>query len=160
MDAARVEPEDYGQWRRPPLPSVKLHVDATGVGDPIVQMILGGIAPRHEYQEHIIAKPCFFTHGDRLTRNKDSWSIGKGYMVGDLTMLIEQELIKVAPDIYHAEEAIEELLEYEGRIDERANEKYGAFSVGSHDDLVTALGLAVLDLKPDWRSKVLVGGFN
>lgn len=66
----------------------------------------------------------------------------------------------MAPNIYHAEEAIEELLEYEGRVDERANERYGAFRVGAHDDLVTALGLAVIDLSPDWRSNVLVGGFD
>jgi hypothetical protein len=36
-----------------------------------------------------------------------------------------------------------ELLDYEIKIDQDANEKYGAFKVGSHDDLVTALGLAV-----------------
>ncbi len=69
-------------------------------------------------------------------------------------------LLKVSPVIYHAEEAIQELVEYEGQVDERANEKYGAFFVGLHDDLVNALGLAVIGLKPDWRFKVLVGGFN
>ena len=38
-----------------------------------------------------------------------------------------------------------ELLDYEIRVSEDANDKYGAFRVGSHDALVTALGLAVLD---------------
>ena len=37
----------------------------------------------------------------------------------------------------------EELLNLEIRVDENANDHYGAFRVGSHDDLVTALGLAV-----------------
>ncbi len=69
-------------------------------------------------------------------------------------------LLKVSPGIYHAEEAIKELVEYEGRVDERANEKYGAFFVGLHDNLVTALGLAVIGLKPDWCPKVQVEGFN
>ena len=36
-----------------------------------------------------------------------------------------------------------ELLNYELRVDEDANDKYGAFRVGTHDDLVAALGLAV-----------------
>jgi hypothetical protein len=36
-----------------------------------------------------------------------------------------------------------ELLDYEIRIDDNARERYGAFRVGTHDDLVTALGLAV-----------------
>ncbi len=35
------------------------------------------------------------------------------------------------------------LLDYEIRVNEHANEQYGAFTVGTHDDLVTALGLAV-----------------
>jgi hypothetical protein len=38
---------------------------------------------------------------------------------------------------------VQELLDYEIRVDENANDKYGAFRVGTHDDLVTALGLAV-----------------
>jgi hypothetical protein len=38
---------------------------------------------------------------------------------------------------------IDELLDYEIRVDENANDKYGAFRVAKHDDLVTALGLAV-----------------
>lgn len=35
------------------------------------------------------------------------------------------------------------LQDYEIRVDENANDRYGAFRVGTHDDLVTALGLAV-----------------
>jgi hypothetical protein len=37
----------------------------------------------------------------------------------------------------------QELQDYEIRVDENANDRYGAFRVGTHDDLVTALGLAV-----------------
>jgi hypothetical protein len=37
----------------------------------------------------------------------------------------------------------QEPLDYEIRVDEKANDTYGAFPVGSHDDLCTALGLAV-----------------
>jgi hypothetical protein len=34
------------------------------------------------------------------------------------------------------------------RVEERANDTYGAFKVGTHDDLVTALGLAVQGDRP------------
>ena len=37
----------------------------------------------------------------------------------------------------------QELLDYKIRVDEDANDRNGAFRVGTHDDLVTALGLAV-----------------
>ncbi len=44
-----------------------------------------------------------------------------------------------------AEALAHELRNYEIRVDENANDRYGAFKVGTHDDLVTALGLAVQD---------------
>lgn len=34
---------------------------------------------------------------------------------------------------------------YQPTIDPQANERYGAFAVGQRDELVTALGLSVLD---------------
>ena len=37
-----------------------------------------------------------------------------------------------------------ELLDYEIHVSEHANDTYGACRVGSHDDQVTALGLAAL----------------
>src|SRR5436190_2095429 len=46
------------------------------------------------------------------------------------------------PRTREAEQTGKELLNYEIRVDQDANDNYGAFKVGSHDDLVTALGLA------------------
>ena len=37
------------------------------------------------------------------------------------------------------------MLDYEIKVDPDGDAKFGAFRVGSHDDLVTALGLAVLE---------------
>lgn len=47
------------------------------------------------------------------------------------------------PETTEARTLAQELRDYEIRIDENANDTYGAFKVGTHDDLVTALGLAV-----------------
>ena len=66
--------------------------------------------------------------------------------------LIQSGCIEL-PRTREAEELAEELLDYEIRVDEDANDKYGAFKVGAHDDLVTALGLAVLR-DPKRRRKV------
>lgn len=38
----------------------------------------------------------------------------------------------------------EELMNYTSRVNENTNTEFGAFKVGTHDDLVTALGLARL----------------
>ena len=42
-------------------------------------------------------------------------------------------------------------------MDQDANERYGAFKVGSHDNLVTALGLAVQEPPPCADSAPAVG---
>jgi hypothetical protein len=47
------------------------------------------------------------------------------------------------PETAEARALASELIDYEIRVDENANDRYGAFKVGKHDDLVTAIGLAV-----------------
>jgi hypothetical protein len=50
---------------------------------------------------------------------------------------------------------VRELKDYEIKIDAAtANDTYGAFKVGSYDDLATALGLAVLDDPRSYRVTV------
>jgi len=45
-----------------------------------------------------------------------------------------------------------ELLTYEIKVSENGADTYGAFKVGTHDDLATALGLAVQgNPRPQWR---------
>jgi hypothetical protein len=48
------------------------------------------------------------------------------------------------PRTAETEQLKKELLAYEIKVDADANDRYGAFKVGSHDDMVTALGLAVV----------------
>jgi hypothetical protein len=50
---------------------------------------------------------------------------------------------------------VQEVLNYEIHVSENGNDKYGAFAVGTHDDLVTAMGLAVLDHPTDHQVMIL-----
>jgi hypothetical protein len=115
-------------------------VDATGVGTPVIDLIRerGGI---NDYN----LTGCFFTYGDKLNGQlgRKEASVGKGYLVSRLQALIQSKRIQL-PHTAEARALAEELLVYEIHVDENANAKYGAFKVGTHDDLVTALGLAVL----------------
>lgn len=113
-----------------------LYLDATGVGKPIVDLVASrglGTTPTAVY----------FTYGDRRIEKK-RWEVllGKAYLVSRLQMLLQSRRIHL-PRTDEAERLSQELLDYEIRIDENANDRYGAFRVGTHDDLVTALGLAV-----------------
>lgn len=60
------------------------------------------------------------------------------------------------PESEEARILAEELMEYEVKVSEDANDRYGAFRVGTQDDLVTALGLALQDDGP--RRAIVVGG--
>jgi hypothetical protein len=90
-----------------------------------------------------------FTHGDKYTKTGHAphltVSVGKAFLVNKLQTLLQWDRLVLPARSPEAESLRRELLDYEIRIDSDSNDKYGAFKVGSHDDLVTALGLAVLD---------------
>ncbi len=110
-----------------------VYVDATGVGQPIVDLL-------REHYNRVIA--AYFTHGDQKTFVDYGVKLGKAWLVSRLQALLQTGRIHL-PRTSEAKVLAEELLDYEIRVDENANDKYGAFRVGTHDDLVTALGLAV-----------------
>ena len=73
----------------------------------------------------------------------DEWRLGKGYLVSRLQVLLQNHRLRL-PRTAEATVLAQELLDYEIRVDPDGDAKFGAFKVGKHDDLVTALGLAVL----------------
>jgi hypothetical protein len=111
-----------------------VYVDATGVGQPVVdEMAARGL--------WVVA--VYFTHGDRRTEEGyGTVRLGKAWLVSRLQTLLQGGRIHL-PNTQETQRLARELLDYEIRVSEDANDKYGAFKVGTHDDLVTALGLAV-----------------
>ena len=114
-----------------------VYVDATGVGQPVVDL-LKGEAPS------VLIWSTFFTYGDRRTETREERrvSLGKAFLVSRLQALLQCDRLHL-PQNRESKALADELLNYEIRVDENANDRYGAFKVGTHDDLVTALGLAV-----------------
>jgi hypothetical protein len=113
----------------------KLYVDATGVGQPIVDLLQEAAV-----EATIVA--VYFTHGDRRTEGSREVTLGKAFLVSRIQALLQTGRVHL-PKTSEAHALAEELRDYEIRVDENANDRYGAFRVGTHDDLVTALGLAV-----------------
>lgn len=138
--AARLV-EIVGGVRARGVERMELRIDATGVGAPVVDIV----------RQALRAEPCLivavtFTHGDRYDQNPDDRRLarlGKAYLVSRLQALLQTSRVDL-PSTAEARQLAQELQVYEIRIDQDANDKYGAFKVGTHDDLVTALGLAVL----------------
>ncbi len=128
-----------------------LYVDATGVGTPVLDALRAARVPAR-----IVG--VFFTHGDRRLVDGAGGEVrlGKAWLVTRLQVLLQGGRLHLP----RTDEAIalqQELLDYEIRIDTDANDKYGAFKVGSHDDLVTALGLAC-QVEPRRQGAAVAGG--
>lgn len=68
--------------------------------------------------------------------------LGKAWVVCRLQVLLQAGQLHL-PRSQEAETLAEELTEFEVQIAPDANDRYGAFKVGTRDELVTALGLAV-----------------
>jgi hypothetical protein len=113
-----------------------LYVDATGLGRPVIDMLIAARVPA-------AVIPVYFTHGDRRSLAEDgSITLGKAYLVSRLQVLLSHRRMHL-PRTAEADALAKELADYEIRVDANANDTYGAFKVGSHDDLVTALGLSM-----------------
>lgn len=61
--------------------------------------------------------------------------------------MMQTDRLRLPPQHPEAAAMARELADYEIRVDQNANDAYGAFKVGTHDDLVTALGLAVWPIR-------------
>lgn len=112
---------------------VDFWIDATGVGQPVVDCLKSA---------GLSIRPVYLTGSDQVTKGEnDEMRMGKAAMVSRLQVLLQSERIHL-PQTPESSVLIQELLDYEIRVNDHANTQFGAFKVGSHDDLATALGLA------------------
>jgi len=109
-------------------------VDATGVGQPVVDLL-------NEAGLWGYLTPVYLTGTDRAVLAGGQLRLGKALMVSRLQVLLQGGRIHLS-DTPESKALIDELLGYEIRINDNANAQFGAFKVGTHDDLATALGLA------------------
>ena len=111
-------------------------VDATGLGAPVIDLLRENI-------ESARIKAAYLTGGieARIERGGMTLYIPKAQMVSMLQVLLQTGRIHL-PKTAEAEALKEELLNYEIRISDAGRDSYGAFKTGSHDDLVSALGIA------------------
>ncbi|MCB1035516.1 MAG: hypothetical protein KDD47_16960 [Acidobacteria bacterium] len=113
-------------------------VDATGVGAPVMDLL------RQHTPELHSAVAVLFTSGSRRREHRRAGKVtlGKARMVGRLQALLQAGRIHL-PNTQEAQALARELQVYELRVDGNGRARFGAFKTGTHDDLATALGLAI-----------------
>lgn len=115
-----------------------MRVDATGVGSPVIDLL------RAQGIDRLCSVTAVtFTATDRWEDRGNQAGLGKEFLVSRLQALLQTRRIKL-PDTDEARALAKELQDYEIRVGENGKITAGAMKSGAHDDLVTALGLAVL----------------
>lgn len=114
-------------------PPLAIYCDVTALGDPVVNVL-------REAGFDLI--PVYMTHGDKRTAQQNGTvTLGKAWVVARLQALLQTGRLHL-PRTTDAETLARELVDYQVDSAQVDNLREGAFSVGSQDDLVTALGLA------------------
>ena len=137
-DVARRLAAVIGRLRKRGDRSPELFVNATGLGQPVIDLL-------QEPLKDVEPVSVYFTHGDQRTEKieegRRTVKLGKAWLTSHLQTLLQSGRLHL-PKTREAQQLADELDDFKIPVDENANEKYGAFRVGTHDDLVTALGLA------------------
>ncbi|MHB8736953.1 MAG: hypothetical protein ACYC6M_16740, partial [Terriglobales bacterium] len=117
-----------------PLYGAPLIVDQTGVGCPVVDMLrrTGGWMV-----------PVTITAGHAVTQVEDgSWHVPKKELVTGLQVLMQTRRLRIARGLPDAATLVRELQNFQVKITVAANETFGTWREGQHDDLVLAVALA------------------
>ena len=110
-----------------------LVVDATGVGAPVVDMLVqSGLSP----------VAVTITAGEAVTRDGAAYRVPKRDLASVLQVLLQCERLKIADAIPEARLLVQEMLAFRVKITANAQDTYGAWRGGAHDDLVLAVALA------------------
>ncbi len=113
-----------------------LAIDATGVGAPVVDLFK---------KETIRATlmPIQIVGGSNVSREFGMTRVPKRDLVSTVQVALQNRRLKVASGLNEAGTLLKELQNFQVKITDAANDTYGAWREGTHDDLVLAAALAL-----------------
>jgi hypothetical protein len=129
-------------------------VDQTGVGRPLVEMLRQAPVPCR-------IVPVTITGGNAVTVAEDGgFHVPKKELVTGLQLLLQGRRLKVARRLPDTNLLVRELLNFRVKITAAANETFGSWREGDHDDLVLAVALACWQAERDqpWPERPFGGG--
>jgi hypothetical protein len=131
--SATLERDEFkGERAQRPL----LAVDQTGVGAPVVDLFKKA-KPRADLW------PILITGGDTESHEHGVRRVPKRHLVSVVQVLLQSGRLTIAAKDPEAPTLAAELENFQTKITTSANEQFGAWREGTHDDLVLAVALAV-----------------
>lgn len=128
----------------PLLDNTHLVADATGVGIAVIDILK---------EAKLLPIPVSITNGEMVTSNGLYWKVPKRELVSQLQVLFQLGNLKIAESLPEATTLVQELMSFKVKITENANDTYGSWREGTHDDLVLAVALAAW-----WGQRALSSG--
>jgi hypothetical protein len=120
--------------RNEPLRQAPLVVDQTGVGRAVVDML-------RQTASGVIA--VTITGGHAVTRAEDSsYHVPKKELITALQVVMQERCLQIARSLPDATALVRELQQFQVKVTAAANETFGVWRDGQHDDLVLAVALA------------------
>ncbi len=113
-----------------------LAVDATGVGAPVIDLF-----KRERMQATL--KPIQIIGGANVSSEFGMTRVPKRDLVSTVQVYLQNGRLKIAEQLPEAETLTRELQNFSVKITDAANDIYGAWREGTHDDLVLAASLAL-----------------
>ncbi len=113
-----------------------LAIDATGVGAPVVDLF-----KREKINAELV--PIQIVGGANVSYDFGMTRVPKRDLVSVVQVGLQNRMLKIASGLELAETLSRELQNFTVKITDAANDVYGAWREGTHDDLVLAVALAV-----------------
>jgi len=111
-----------------------LIVDATGVGIPVVQMLIG---------EGLFPIPVTITGGSETVEVGNGFHVPKRHLVSALVVLFQSGRLKIAQALKEGPTLVNELQSFQYKLDKRTgHDTYESVREEVHDDLVMSVALA------------------
>jgi hypothetical protein len=120
----------------PPLTGTILAVDETGVGRPVVDLL-------DTSRIKADVRPITITGGHEAHRGDGlGWKVPKKCLVSTMQVLLQGRRLTVANSLPFTPILVEELLNFQVKVTDAANETFGTWREERHDDLVLAIACA------------------
>jgi hypothetical protein len=119
-----------------PKEKTTLAIDATGVGAPVVDLF-------KREQIHATLKPIQIVGGANVSEEFGMTRVPKRDLVSVVQVGLQNRTFKIASSLPEADILSRELQNFTVKITDSANDVYGAWREGTHDDLVLAVALAL-----------------
>src|SRR6516225_6387046 len=130
----QIVPAVAALTRAGPLAESPVVVDQTGVGRAVVDLMRRAVG---------WVVPVTITGGHAVTMSEDrSFHVPKKELVTCLQVVMQSRRLRIARGLHEAALLVRELQQFQVKITTAANETFGVWREGQHDDLVLAVALA------------------